>query len=155
MAPLASTPEERLQRLEDLFEIHQLFVEYGHYLDQGDFAAFAGLFAEDGEILLGPLGRAKGRVDIEATMRRALDGRSGSSYHVISSPIVQLNGDLATSEVMWTVVARGASGAPELTMIGRHRDDLVRQDGRWRFQRRRGFVDIPSTYPGGREEGSR
>ena len=31
--------------------------------------------------------------------------------------------------------------------IGRHRDELVREDGRWRFQKRRGFVDIPSTMP--------
>ena len=30
-------------------------------------------------------------------------------------------------------------------MLGRHRDDLVREDGRWRFARRRGLVDIPSA----------
>jgi hypothetical protein len=35
-------------------------------------------------------------------------------------------------------------------MIGHHRDQLIRRDGRWRFLRRAGHVDIPSTYPTGR-----
>lgn len=145
-SPTPSTIEGRLRRLEDLSDIHQLFVDYGHYLDQGDFAAYAGLFADDGEVLLGPLGRAKGRAAIEAMMREVLGDQVGTSYHVISSPIVRLDGDEATSDVMWTVVAQGADGGPVLTMIGRHRDDLVRERGAWRFRRRRGLVDIPSSY---------
>jgi ketosteroid isomerase-like protein len=60
--------EARLQRLEDLQEITQLFIDYGEHLDAGDFAAYARLFAEDGEVLLGPMGRATGRSEIEALM---------------------------------------------------------------------------------------
>jgi hypothetical protein len=74
--------EARLARLEDLMEIHQLFVDYGRYLDAGDFDAYAELFADDGEVLLGPMGRAKGpagargaRVAIVARPRRR------SPYH--------------------------------------------------------------------------
>jgi hypothetical protein len=78
-------------------------------------------------------------------MTKILGGRSGSSFHIISSPTVVLDGDRATSQVMWTVVAREETGEPRLTMIGRHQDDLVREDGRWRFARRRGFVDIPAA----------
>jgi len=138
--------EQRLRRLEDLQEIHQLFVDYGLALDAGDFAAYAALFARDGEILLGPMGRATGPAAIEDLMRRTLEGRVGESVHIISSPQVTLDGDRATSQVMWTVIHRGKDGQPRLTMIGRHHDDLVREDGRWCFQRRRGTVDIPSTY---------
>jgi hypothetical protein len=79
-------------------------------------------------------------------MRRTLDGRVGDSLHIISSPQVIIDGDRATSQVMWTVVHRGKDGQPRLTMIGRHHDDLIREDGRWRFHKRRGTVDIPSTY---------
>src|SRR5580658_7635283 len=50
--------EGRLRRLEDVIEIQQLFVSYGHCLDRGDFAAYAQLFAEDGEFMMGPVGRA-------------------------------------------------------------------------------------------------
>ena len=139
--------EQRLRHLEDLAEIHQLFVDYGQYLDAGDFAAYAGLFAADGEVRLGPMGSAKGRDEIRSLMERALAGVVGTSYHVITSPRVQIDGDTATSEVMWTVVQRGPDGAPVVPMIGRHRDELVREDGRWRFRLRRGFVDIPSAMP--------
>jgi uncharacterized protein (TIGR02246 family) len=142
----AASLEQRLQRLEDLADINQLFIDYGHHLDRGDFAAYAELFAEDAELLLGPIGKAKGRAEIEAVMTRALSGRAGSSVHIISSPIVQLDGDRATAEVMWTALTRDADGRPALTMVGRHVDDLVREHGRWRFHRRRGLVDIPSTY---------
>ena len=144
--------ESRLRRLEDLAEIHQLFVDYGHHLDHGDFAAYADLFAADGEVLLGPIGRATGRDEIRDLMERTLGGAAGSSFHVISNPVVVLDGDTATTDVMWTVVNRGADGSPVLSMIGRHRDQLVREDGRWRFKRRKGFVDIPSAMPAG--EGS-
>jgi hypothetical protein len=138
--------EQRLQRVEDLLEIQRLFVDYGHHLDAGDFASYAALFAEDGEVMLGPIGTAHGRTEIEALMTRTLGGRVGGSFHVISNPIIELDGDRATSDVMWTVVTRGTDDAAALGMIGRHKDELVRENGRWKFLRRRGFVDIPRAY---------
>ncbi len=139
--------DARLQRLEDLLEIHQLFVDYGLALDAGDFDAYAALFADDGEVLLGPMGRAKGRDEIQALMTKTLSGGIGSSFHIISSPQVQLDGDTATSQVMWSVVTRDDSGGATLTMIGHHRDNLVREHGRWKIARRRGYVDLPNALP--------
>ncbi len=69
-------------------EIHQLLVDYGHHLDAGDLDAYAELFADDGELLLGPVARASGRAEIKAVMSKALAGASGNSYHVITSPRV-------------------------------------------------------------------
>jgi uncharacterized protein (TIGR02246 family) len=143
MTETESRQEARLRRLEDLEEIRQLFVDYGHVLDRGDYAAYAELFAEDGEILLGPLGRARGRQEIEALMTRV--GGAGASVHLITSPIVTLDGDQAASRVMWTVIHRAEDGTPFLSMVGHHEDELVREEGRWRFRRRRGFVEIPSA----------
>jgi uncharacterized protein (TIGR02246 family) len=137
---------QRVRRLEDLMAIHQLFVDYGRYLDAGDVDAYASLFAEDGELLLGPLGRAKGRAAIKELMGKAL-GQPGGSYHVISSPQVSLDGDRATSSVMWTVIARTAEGGAALTMVGRHVDELRRGPDGWRFVRRKGYVDLPSSMP--------
>jgi ketosteroid isomerase-like protein len=137
---------DRLQRLEDLEEIRQLFVDYGHHLDSGDFAAYGGLFADDGEVLLGPVGRAKGPAAIEALMRQTMEGARGSSFHIVSNPMIELHGDQATAEVMWTVVARDKQDNTTVSMLGRHRDQLTRERGRWRFLRREGFIDIPSRY---------
>jgi len=143
--------EGRLRRLEDLIEIQQLFVDYGHHLDRGDFAAYSELFAENGELLMGPVGHAKGRNEIEAMMARTFGTGVGSLVHLITNPVINLDGDRATSDVMWTVVARGTDGQPVLSMIGRHQDDLVREGGCWRFQRRRGLIEMPSSLPGAAE----
>lgn len=149
-----TTLEERLQRLEDRDAIHQIFIDYGRYLDSGDFDSYASLFTEHGEVMLGPMGRAKGRENIRELMRRVLDGRAGSSYHIISSPAVQLDGDWATSEVMWTVVQRDPHGQPRLSMMGRHVDQLVREDGTWRIAQRRGLIDLPQKMDVPASEGS-
>lgn len=136
---------QRLQRLEDLQAIKQLFIDYGHHLDAGDFAAYAGLFARDGTVQLGPVGKAQGREAIQALLEKALRAQVGSTYHLISGPRISLEGDQASSEVMWTVLRRDPHGLPTVMATGRHRDNLVREDGQWRFKSRRGFVDLPAT----------
>jgi SnoaL-like domain len=55
---------------------------------------------------------------------------------------------------MWSVVTRDASGGASLTMIGRHRDDLVRENGQWKIARRRGYVDLPTAMPRSTAEGT-
>ncbi len=64
----------------------------------------------------------------------------------MSNPIIELPCDQATTEVMWTVVARDEKDNATVTMLGRHSDTLVREGQRWRFLRRQGFIDIPSRY---------
>ena len=140
---------QRLQRLEDLEEIRQLFEDYIHYLDRAQFAEYAGLYAREGRMRLGPA-RADGREEIERVARESFSPSAGAAedgrmkgFHIVSGPRIELNGDTATGEVMWTVIARGDDGKPSVTMVGRHVDDLVREDGRWRIERRRGFLDMP------------
>jgi uncharacterized protein (TIGR02246 family) len=142
-----ATVEQRLQMVEDLLEIQRLANDYGRLLDKGDFEGFANLFATDGEISLGPMAQATGPAEVRRAMEAAIPGPYGESFHIIGTPTVDLDGDTATSVVMWTVIRRGSDGNPVLSMIGRHRDNLVREAGRWRIKRRRGFVDIPSALP--------
>jgi len=139
--------EARVRRLEDLQAIYQLFIDYGEHLDSGDFDAYAALFAEDGEVRLGPMGRATGRADIKALMVTTLGDRVGSTFHIVSSPRVTINGDEANATVMWSVASLADDGLARVTMVGHHRDELRRIDGRWYFQRRRGIVNLPSTMP--------
>jgi len=139
--------EARLQRLEDLQAITQLFIDYGRYLDAGDFSSYAKLFAADGEVLLGPMGRATGPEAIQALMEEKLAAHVGESYHLISRHMITLEGDRAHSSTMWTVFHRSESGGPVATMLGRHEDELCRTSEGWRFLKRRGFVDLPSVMP--------
>src|SRR5690348_2288415 len=57
--PLTVDVEARLRELEDREEIRDLLATYARHLDAGDHAAYADLFAEQGE-LVARLGSAKG-----------------------------------------------------------------------------------------------
>jgi uncharacterized protein (TIGR02246 family) len=139
--------EARVERLEDLLAINQLFIDYGEYLDAGDFEAYAQLFAEDGQVRLGPMGTATGRAEIQALMTAALGARIGETFHIVSSPRIALDGDRATSTVMWSVASLADDGLARVTMVGHHVDELVKHDGRWYFHRRKGVVNLPGRMP--------
>lgn len=138
--------ERRLRHLEDLAEIHQVFVDYGRALDDGDLSRYASLFSATGRVDLGPIGRAEGPEAIEALMATALRGLVGNSFHLVTSPQVSIDGDRATATVMWTVIHRDDADEPRVTMIGKHHDRLVREGGRWCIAERRGTIDVPSRY---------
>ena len=146
--PLEESLEARVQRLEDLLAINQLFIDYGEHLDAGDFDAYAQLFAEDGEVRLGPMGKATGRDAIKELMVRQLSANVGTTFHIISSPRVTLDGDSATATVMWSVAVTGDDGLARLSMVGHHIDVLTRTSEGWRFQRRKGVMNLPAAFPG-------
>ena len=144
---MADDVDSRLRRLEDLEEIRQLFVDYGRHLDAGDVESYADLFADDGEVLLGPIGRAKGRAAIVELMTKVKARTQTASFHLVTNPVVKLDGHRATSEVLWTVIKPDATGKLEVAMFGRHYDELVRERGRWKILKRRGRIDVPAALP--------
>lgn len=135
--------EERVRRLEDLAEIQQLCVDYGRFLDRGEFASYAQLFCEDGELAIGGAPPVKGREAIRTSMEQSLGGRIGESAHQIGTASVEFDGDGATSEIQWTVLAPDAAGGLSPMALGHHIDELAREDGRWRFRRREIRFEVP------------
>ena len=146
--PAPADTAGRLRRLEDLEAIRRLFMEYKVVLDRQDFAAYADLFAEDGEFVAGP-GVAKGRAAIremvEAMPASGLLRAPGDDYHVIVNPLINLDPadpDRATAELTWLYVVKGDDGSPKLAKLGHYNDTLTREAGRWRFLRREAPADI-------------
>jgi uncharacterized protein (TIGR02246 family) len=131
--------EERLQRLEDLEEIRRLLEEYARCLDAGDHAGYAELFTKDGE-LHAQLGEAKGREAIRSLLdARLKDGGSSArrtAFHQIGNATIDVDGDQATSRVMWAYVTHDDGNYPMILQVGHYNDELVRDAGRWRFRRR-------------------
>lgn len=140
---------ERLRRLEDLEQIRRLFTEYKMALDRQDFAAYADLFAADGEFVAGP-GVAKGRAAIREMVEAMpasglLASAPGDDYHVMVNPLIELDPadpDRARAELTWLYVVTGEDGGPKLAKLGHYNDTLVREGGRWRFLRREAPADI-------------
>jgi uncharacterized protein (TIGR02246 family) len=131
---------DRLKQLEDLEEIRRLYIDYGRHLDAGDPVAYAALFSRDAKLRLGPVMRGDGREEIEraaAAVIGATSGGSNKTVHLLGSPRIELDGDTASGECVWAAIS-GTPGA----LVGRHVDELVREDGRWLFARRAGYIDI-------------
>jgi SnoaL-like domain len=151
-AVAAGDAEERLLRLEDLEQIRQLFVEYKMVLDKQDFAAYGALFAADGEFVATPaqgLQQARGPAAIQALVEAMpgslLGSEPGADFHVVVNPLIELDAadpDRAQAQVTWLYVVKGEDGLPALCKLGHYDDQLVREDGRWRFLRREAPTDI-------------
>ena len=130
--------EERLQRLEDLEEIRTVLEENARCLDSGDHAGYAALFTENG-VLAAQLGEAKGRDAI----RDLLDARlkddappRRTSFHHVGNATIAVDGDRATSRVIWMFLTHDDAGYPLILQSGHYDDVLVRDNARWRYERR-------------------
>ena len=139
--------ETRLQRLEDREQIAQLLVDYGRHLDSRDLAAYAALFAEEGE-WVGGFGTVKGRRNIQAFMEKSLGTgpNRGGSYHVMSNFVITVTGDTATAWSRWTFIVPGERGAV-VSQAGRYDDTFIREKGEWKFQRRVASNDTAPPGP--------
>src|ERR1700728_667770 len=142
--------EARLARLEDLEAIRALLADYRRHLDGKDFRAYATLFARDGEFIAGENDtiRAQGPEAIFALvdgMRGTLlTDQGGDDVHVAVNEVIELDGDRATATSTWVYLIRGEGDVPEVSKIGHYEDLLTREDGHWKFLRRRAPMDIPS-----------
>ncbi len=140
----------RVQRLEDIEEIRALLTDYGRLLDAHDLAGYSRLFAGDGE-WVGGFGSAKGPAAIEALMEKNLGvspkGQPGSTYHLLTNFLIDVQGDAATAWSRWSFTVTSADNHPALLYGGHYDDTLVREDGHWRFKRRVAVNDIPHSDP--------
>ena len=143
--------QDRLGMLEDREAIRNLLMDYGKFLDQRDFVAFSGLFAEkDGE-WIGGMGDAKGRQAILKLMEESIGkdtkGLGASNYHIFTNETIRVNGDRAEANTKWLFVVQAESGRPQLFYLGHYEDTFVRENGEWKFQRRLVYGDIPKDDP--------
>ena len=76
--------------------------------------------------------------------RQLLTDRSGDDLHIALNEMIELDGDRATAVSTWLYVLRGDGDVPVLAKIGHYDDELVREQGAWRFQRRVAPTDIPA-----------
>lgn len=143
-APARPTVETRVQRAEDEVAIRRLLIDYHWTLDAHDFAGYAALFAKEGEWVNGSTVR-KGPEAILAMLAGLYgppkaDYVNRESFHLTTNIEVDVNGDRATARSRHLLITRGPDGRPLPTLAGQYDDQLVREDGKWKFLRR---VDTP------------
>lgn len=141
--------EARLQRLEDKDEIHDLLIEYGRLLDDGDWVGYSQLFARQGT-WTGSFGTATGPAEILAMLRKSLgaarphDPNQVRSFHLMTNCVIRVDGDRATATSRWTNFARTDDNKLTPRLAGHYVDVLVREAGKWKFLTRQAPRDIPN-----------
>jgi uncharacterized protein (TIGR02246 family) len=141
--------EQRLQRVEDELSIRRVLVDYSATQDAKDYAAYADLFAREGEWVNGRTVH-KGRAAI-LKMLVDLYGNppagyvNAESYHISSNAQVDVQGDRATARSRHLLVMRGPNGEPTPMLAGRYEDEFIREDGKWKILRRVDYPVMPTS----------
>jgi len=138
---------ERVRTLEDREEIRNLIQAYRKTLDDRDLRAFSELFAAEGT-WTGRSGTATGPEEIYSMLSAALPDNPpapGSTlWHLNTDPAIEVDGDRATAFTFWMHVRRGDGDVPVLPTLGGYEDELIRENGSWRFQLRTAVPLIPA-----------
>lgn len=135
----------------DRAEIHALLTDYGATLDARDFDGFAELFARDGVYVAGT-GDGVSGPEAGVLMKRVFAenalGFREPNYHVFFNQVVTLDGpDRAHASSMSLYMVPDDRGAPTAALMARYKDDLVREDGAWKFARREVQSLMPAPPP--------
>ena len=139
-----------------LAELQQLYTEYAHALDAGEFARWPDFFTDDAVYLLQSrenfdrgLPLATLRFESKAMLRDRVVGVSDTlvhtpyyQTHVVGAPRVTAVDEAGiASEASFIVTRTRRDALPEILCVGRYRDRLVRVDGALRFARRHAVFD--------------
>ena len=120
--------------------ITTLVASYGALLDRDRVDEWLELFAPDAQFLV--YGRS---FDGHDGLRAMATGAPGG-IHMGAIPVIAVDGDRARTEQSFVFI----DSQSHSTRIGWYDDELVRTDGRWRFQKRQctfATADGPSERP--------
>lgn len=145
--------ERQIQRVQDYDEIENLQDAYGYYLDKSLWSDIADLFANDGTLQIGHSGVQVGRRRILAFLRAS--GPEGPVRGVLNSqlqlqPLIDVAPDGKTAKIRSRLLqfTRSSDGRPVLA-AGLYENELVKQDGVWRFKRLHLYGMFNVYYRGG------
>ena len=126
---------------------------YGNFGKQDAAEDFGAFYTEDAVFDVNGI-VSTGREAIEAFYVESgneedAPAAQGTFHMMISNPVIDVNGDTATAEFLWTgVLNQTIEGRPVLLEQGREYDLLVKQDGEWRIKKRVVIADsgLPERY---------
>ena len=142
------------QALADRIAIEDMVTRYyGNFGKQDAADDFGAFYTEDAVFDVNGI-VSTGREAIEAFYTdtgadEEAPAAQGTFHMMISNPVIDVNGDTATAQFMWTGVMNSTiDGRPQLWEQGREYDLLVRQNGQWRIKKRTVIADsgLPERY---------
>ena len=113
-------------------DIRQLRAAYGHYLDRGDWEAWADLFAPDAVVEYGSYRRLEGVDEIQEFGETVVEDLFEYSMHTAQMPLIDVDGESATGHWYLLVYYQLADGDPGW-IYGTYTDEYRLVDGEWKF----------------------
>jgi hypothetical protein len=134
----AEHPATTLATLLDRAQIEDLLADYYNHLGHGE-SSFGTYYAPDGVLDVNGL-LAQGEKPIGELYKKIAAGSppmKGTFHMLLSNPMVVVNGDTATADLLWTgVLSETVQATPRVVEQGREHDELVKRNGRWYFKHR-------------------
>jgi len=136
----------------DRIQIEDLVTSYYYNLGKGDAQAFGDYYIDDAEFdVNGTV--VKGRDGVADLYRRLAaangPGAHGTFHMLLSNPLIQITGEIATARFLWTGIANDEVHAPpRFVEQGREYDILVKRKGAWRIAKRVVIADsgLPALF---------
>jgi ketosteroid isomerase-like protein len=127
--------------------IENLIFAYAGYVDDGDIAAVATMFAHATIGVDGMAEGLRGREKIEALLRSTIrlhENGTPLTKHVTTNVLIEVDEEAgtATARSYFTVLQAAAGLGLQPIVAGRYRDRFERHDGTWRFAERRFTTDL-------------
>jgi uncharacterized protein (TIGR02246 family) len=141
-APLSESSLARALNAADRLDIMQVGASFDNALDAEDAAKFVSVFTGDG-VLAGFWGKSNGPAQIEQAFHFMLRTFAKNRRHCVSNQEIEVTGDSASMFSYLTVHDQKTN-----TSIGtaNFRDELIRDQGSWKFTRRTLNAD-PNVTP--------
>ncbi len=135
----AEHPATTLATLLDRAQIEDLLVDYYGHLGSGGDRGFGAYYVPDGVLDVNGL-VAQGEKPIEELYKKIAaqsPALKGTFRMLLTNPMIVVNGDTATADVLWTgVISESVTATPHFVEQGREHDELVKRKGHWYFKHR-------------------
>ena len=143
----AMATDDAKNRIYDKFEIAELINNWGFYRDQGKWDQLLNTFHEDGTISISWFdGPFKNFVSLSSQMAQK---DTSTLKHYIGTPMIQVNGYRAISEVNISILVRAKTpeGDIDNTSYARFYDFVEKRNGKWKILKRVGIYEKDRLDP--------
>jgi ketosteroid isomerase-like protein len=133
--------------MDSIDEIRNLIYRYYHLMDLGDYEGVASLYGSDGILQDANQGTTwTGKEETLALWQGLVVMYDGipRTKHCVMNLVVEVDEEAGTATAKnYTVEFQATDALPlQPLIVGRWNDTLRREDGRWRFVKRRWFSDL-------------
>jgi uncharacterized protein (TIGR02246 family) len=129
--------------IEDRLEVRDLLARYAECVDTADVEGYADLFLPDG-VVHHSGGSVEGRIAIRDWVagleKEGRIGPSSNLKHFLGLPVIRGDGQRCTARTYVLIPRLMETGEISTRLAGTYKDEIVKQDGRWKIEKR--LIDL-------------